>query len=128
MSGKGKGGRGKKSGKSTTFATASIGDALRATITVGSATAACQVVKAIQDSFEVVRLKNKFASWERKVTSGEGRFEFPNIHINAIFKADRCAPIVVELQVHHKEVMQLGERDHKLYEIKRAKTVEELLP
>ena len=86
------------------------------------------MVKAIDEKFELVRLKNKFASWERKQNESGHKFEFPNIHINAVFRAkESCAPIIVEIQVHHKEVMRLGGKDHTLYEIKRAKSIKDLL-
>ena len=63
-----------------------------------------------------------------KLEDGPPSPSFSNIHINATFRAkEGCAPIIVEIQVHHKEVMRLGGKDHKLYEIKRAKTIKDLL-
>ena len=51
---------------------------------------------------------------------------FPNLHINVLFQAEGCAPIVAEVQIHHEEVQIVAQQEHKLYEVKRAKTIAEL--
>ena len=83
----------------------------------------------------VTRLsKNKFRrAASRLVRDAEGRLTpelqegcttmFPNLHINVLFEAPGCAPIVAEVQIHHEAVLAVSKQDHKLYEIKRAKSI-----
>ena len=46
------------------------------------------------------------------------------MHINLLFEAKNCAPIVCELQIHHANVLAIQKQSHKLYEIARAETIE----
>ena len=48
---------------------------------------------------------------------------FPNLHINVLFQAEGCAPIVAEIQIHHEDVLAVTKQDHKLYEVIRAKSI-----
>ena len=49
-------------------------------------------------------------------------------HVNVLFQADGCAPIVAEIQVHHEQVKAVNDQDHKLYEIIRAESMDAAAP
>ena len=93
------------------------------------------------DAWTVVRLNNKFlraaAQLKRVGPAGARRCapdlkdgisetQFPNLHINVLFQAEGCAPIVAEIQVHHAKVLALAKSGHKLYEVTRAPSIDAL--
>ena len=121
--------------------TATIGDALRASVIAEDAAGVRRAWECIRDSdlITVIKLKNKFrtaASNLQKSATNEAvytadlkegkRTEFPNLHINVLFQAEGCAPIVAEIQIHHKKVKKVNDQDHKLYEVIRAETINAL--
>ena len=69
--------------------------------------------------FDVVRLKNKV-----------GKYKEPfNLHVHVLFKPEECEyPILCEVQFCLREVFDLMHCDHLLYEVVRAKGVEDLIP
>ena len=85
--------------------------------------------------FTVFRLKNKFRKAAGKLVEKDGEWKhpegvervFPNLHLNVLFKADECAPMVAEVQLHLHEVLELAKQDHKLFEVKRAEKIGDLL-
>ena len=123
--------------------TATIGDALRASVTAPDAAGIRRAWNCIRDSeaWTVIRLKNKFRTATGRLartrrntlrrTSEYGvelkdgqRTEFPNLHANVLFRAGAgFAPIVAEIQVHHAGVLAVSKQDHKLYEVIRAKPI-----
>ena len=52
---------------------------------------------------------------------------FPNLHINVLFQAEGCTPIVAEIQIHHERVLAVTKQDHKLYEVTRAHSIAALV-
>jgi len=127
-------GKADKSGDVWPF-TATIGDALRASVTAPDAAGIRRAWDCIRENMHVIRLKNKFRtaasrlerSDDGAVTSelkAKERTEFPNLHINVLFRAgDGFAPIVAEVQIHHERVLAVSKQDHKLYEVVRAKSM-----
>ena len=94
-------------------------DILRASFVVATAEEMVLVWEALLASpdFEVVRLKNKI---------GELKKPF-NMHANVLFKPEECKdPILCEVQFCLREVFDLMHCDHLLYEVVRAKGVEDL--
>ena len=52
----------------------------------------------------------------------------PNIHINALFRADeKSAPVVVELQLYHLAILAMKLESHRLYDWTRATSIYDLL-
>ena len=95
-------------------------DILRASFVVATAEEMVLVWEGLLASpdFEVVRLKNKI---------GELKKPF-NMHANVLFKPEECKdPILCEVQFCLREVFDLMHCDHLLYEVVRAKGVEDLL-
>ena len=90
------------------------------------------------DAWTVIRLKNKFR-WaaaqlvrthggvftgeRKKLADGGEQTGFPNLHVNVLFRAEGCAPIVAEIQIHHERVLAVSKQDHKLYEVIRAESM-----
>jgi hypothetical protein len=122
---------------------ANIGDALRASVIAPDAAGIRRAWECIRDSdaWTVVRLNNKFlraaAQLKRVGPAGARRCapdlkdgisetQFPNLHINVLFQAEGCAPIVAEIQVHHAQVLALAKSGHKLYEVTRAPSIDAL--
>ena len=114
--------------------TATIGDVLRASVTASDAAGIRRAWDCIHENMRVIRLKNKFReAASRLLKDGSGAFTtdlrddqknmFPNLHINVLFQADGCAPIVAEVQVHHERVLAVAKQDHKLYEVVRAESI-----
>ena len=152
--------------------TATIGDALRASVKAPDAAGIRRAWEAIRDNdaWTVIRLKNKFrvSASRLKRTGSDNVFsselqemfvktarrmnrpgirsvisdfkdqhtdhytnelqegekqEYPNLHVNVLFQAEGCAPIVAEIQVHHAGVLTVSKQDHKLYEVTRAKSI-----
>ena len=94
-------------------------DILRASFVVATAEEMVLVWEGLLASpdFEVVRLKNKI---------GELKKPF-NMHANVLFKPEECKdPILCEVQFCLREVFDLMHCDHLLYEVVRAKGVEDL--
>ena len=121
---------------------ARLGDGLRASIAAADAAGVRAAWEALLASpaFELVRLKNKFrtAAAEQLDRDGDQRIDaaeleaaagaaltFPNLHANLLFQAPGCAPLVVEVQIQHAEVLHLAHQDHKLFEVIRAETMGE---
>jgi len=119
--------------------TATIGDALRASVVASGAAGIRRAWERIRDSdaWTVVRLKNKFraakgmlaraqgnTSYAAELREGAKGAQFANLHINVLFRAgDGFAPIVAEIQVHHREMLELSKSGHKLYEVIRAGSI-----
>ena len=59
---------------------------------------------------------------------GEKERTFPDLHVNVLFRENTDSPIVVELQVHLREVLDLKKDSHKLYQITRADDIAALNP
>ena len=115
--------------------TATIGDVLRASVTAPDSAGIRQAWECICEKMAVFKLKNKFRVAASRLAKDEstGAFTatlqadkknmFPNLHINMLFQAEGCAPIVAEVQVHHERVLEMLKQDHKLYEVTRAKSM-----
>ena len=127
---------GKAKGTAWPF-TATLGDVLRASVTAPDAAgvrAAWEGIRA-SDRWTVVRLKNKFRQATRELDQNRdgvisqeeieagGKFTFPNLHVNLLFQADGCAPVVAEVQVRLRSVLPLTLSSHKLYEVVRAESI-----
>jgi ABC-type branched-subunit amino acid transport system substrate-binding protein len=115
---------------------ANIGDALRASVTAQDAAGLRAAWECIAGSFEVFKLKNKFAVARSRLARDEdgNLFHpdntprvFPNLHLNVLFRAEGCAPMIAEIQLHLHDVLALAKQDHKLYEVKRAAGIGDLL-
>ena len=117
-----------------------IGDALRASVTAPNAAALRQAWESIRANTTlgpVFLLKNKFRQAADELVFDDkrgkwvlpdgGRRIFPNLHLNVLFQADGCAPLVSEVQIHLRDVLALNKQDHKLYEVKRASSIHDLL-
>ena len=99
--------------------TSTIGDALRASVTVPDVAEMKHAFDCINANFRIVRIKNKFhqaiMDLERdengdvtaELKQGCEKMTFPNIHLNVLFQAEGCAPILAEIQIHHDEVQAL---------------------
>ena len=98
---------------------ATIGDSLRASVTVPNVEEMKIRYDQIMNNFDVLRVKNKFGMAVKNFHSDE-ELTFPNIHINVLFKAKDCVRIVAEIQIHLESIQTLMKHDHNLYEIVRA--------
>ena len=45
---------------------------------------------------------------------------FPDYHVNVLFQPEGHSPIVGEIQVHHRQVLDGKKQSHRLYTIARA--------
>jgi hypothetical protein len=77
------------------------------------------VFRSLQEAecFQVVRLKNKI-----------GRCEPPyNFHMNLLFHPKELEyPILCEVQLYPEDVFKLQHRQHILYELKRAPSLQDM--
>ena len=115
--------------------TATIGDALRASVTAPDAAGIRRAWDCLRENLDVIRLKNKFRQAARELDQNRdgvisqqeieagGKFTFPNLHVNVLFQADGCAPLVAEVQVRLRSVLPLTLSSHKLYEVVRAESI-----
>jgi len=83
----------------------------------------------LQKAFDIKkgngRLNNNFAT--AGMTKGDQHQKPPDMLMNIILNVDGCMPIPAEIQVHHEEILILKEtKTHLLYEIYRAKSIEDL--
>lgn len=90
-----------------------LGDMLRVAVSCYDVETILWAWEQIEGNFDVRssgRLKNKFVDDECNVA---------NLHVNVLFEAPSCLPIVAEIQVHHHELLELQHANHKLYKIQR---------
>ena len=76
-------------------------------------------------------MKNKFALWSdlahgKDMDVKPENYQPPNAHMNLRFTAPGCHELMCELQIQHKEIMELGLIQHKYYEIRRAADIHAL--
>jgi hypothetical protein len=120
--------------------TGKIGDVLRASICARDARGIRSALECIDKSplLKVIRLKNKFKAAASIVdkdgsgfvteaelqTANKNKMDvFANLHINVLFQAEGCAPLVAEIQIHDNKLLSISKQSHKLYEIIRAKSM-----
>ena len=97
-----------------------VTDILRASYICEDARSMMQAFEGLSSSefFQVVRLKNKI---------GECKGPF-NLHVNVIFSPPKCEqPILCEVQFYPRDVFALQHRQHLMYEVKRAPSIQQLL-
>lgn len=95
-----------------------VTDPLRASVECDTSHAMLKTYNALNShpALQIIRLKNNLAA---------GKKPF-NMHINALFTPTNTAPLVVEFQLVHSDVGELGARSHIYYTISRAKDIHAL--
>ena len=92
-------------------AVSTIGDSLRASVCADTMEGVRTSWEALRKNLNVVRLKNKFRDSARQVREGEPLGSFPNLHLNLLFSAPGCAPIVASPSVQWKQYETILRRD-----------------
>ena len=105
---------------------ATVGDALRCSVTAATMSGVKNVWERLKLHSDVIRMKNKF---RESLELGETtrNYTFPNLHVNILHQSPNCAPMVCEVQIHLSAVLEGAKQDHRLYEIVRAAAVDALV-
>eukprot|EP00935_MAST-01C_sp_MAST-1C-sp1_P001417 g1417.t1 len=112
-----------------------VGDTLRASVVVRSSDPAhiLEVYERIKATFEVVRVKNNFASAYEELQRGHAdlldKKSAPNILLNFVLRepSSKKIQLIGEIQIRQQELLDASKDDHKLYEILRVDTMNEML-
>ena len=109
--------------------TATIGDALRASVVAPDAAGVQAAFHALNasDEWKVFRVSNGFkfsiGSW---VPKDDGKMAPPCLTLNVLFEAANTAPIVAEITVHDARVLSIARQDRKMHRVVHARGIADL--
>jgi len=100
--------------------TAHITDPVRLSVVCSGPSDVMQTVRLFVDTqsqtgLTVCRIKNKFLCSDFEAEDG-----YRDVTVNVLFEAENGLKIIGEIQVHDRELYELKDKMHKLYEVKRA--------